>query len=209
MDTNLRAHVSLNFSGVSRSLFRWFAAAILAAGLADVRAVGADFTVTSPGYYYTINGTGVNPNLTLVRGKTYTFQINASSIHPFFINSSGVQNNDISNGTITYTVPAAASNYTYYCSNHRFGGTVFTVAPTPPPVPNIHLLSLSLGNNVVLRSLGTNNWSVVPEYSTNLAATNWYALTVITNLYSGGTNETICGRPPANPAFIRIKSQPN
>jgi hypothetical protein len=177
--------------------------------LSSQAARAADFAVTSPGFFYSINGTGSNPNLTLVRGKTYTFQVSASSIHPFFINSPGVQNNNISSGTITYTVPMAASNYVYFCSIHGFGGKIETIAPTPPTPPRIQLLSLSLGSNLVLSSTGTNNWSVKPEYSTNLAGTNWYALTVITNRFVGGTNETICGIPPAPGAFIRIQSQPN
>src|SRR5579872_641391 len=72
--------------------------------LVACQAAGAvDFTVQSPGYYYSINGSAANPTLTLVRGKTYTFQISASSIHPFYIESPGVQNNNISSGTITYT----------------------------------------------------------------------------------------------------------
>jgi hypothetical protein len=173
-------------------------------------AAAADFTVTSPGYYYSINAKGPNPTLTLVRGKTYTFLVNASSIHPFYIDSPGVQNNDTYRGTITYTVPMAASNYNYFCSTHGFGGQIVTVAPpAPPPAPIIRLLSLTVSSNLVLRSTGTNTWSVDPEYSTNVNATNWLALTVITNRYLSGTNETICGRPPANPAFIRMSSRPN
>jgi len=72
----------------------------------------ADFSVTSPGYYYSINGAGPNPALTVERGKTYTFSINTFSVRPFQIRSTGVINNNISSGTITWTVPAAASNYT-------------------------------------------------------------------------------------------------
>jgi len=174
-------------------------------------ALGADFSIASPGFFYTVNGAGNNPTITLVRGKTYTFDVHASSSHPFLIKSSGVQNNNISSGTITYTVPNVASNYTYICSIHDFGGTILTVAPAqPPPPPKIRLLSLLLDTNLVLRSTGTNTWSVKPEYSTNLAGTNWYALTVVTNRFSGGTNETICGLPPEGAsAFIRIRSQPN
>ena len=172
-------------------------------------AFAADFTVTSPGYFYVISGMQPNPTITLVRGKTYTFAINTSSIHPFLINSPGVNNNNISQGTITYTVPTAAANYSYICSIHGFGGQILTVAPAPPPPPpKIRLLSLSLGSNVVLRSTGTNTWSVHPEYTTNLATTNWFALTVLTNRYLSGTNETICGRPPGTKVFLRIRSQP-
>ena len=166
----------------------------------------ADFTVTSPGFFYAINGSQPNPTLTLVRGRTYTFAVNSSSIHPFEILSPGVQNNNISQGTITYTVPTVVSNYNYFCSIHGFGAQIITVAPPPPP---IHILSLAVSDNVVLRSTGTNGWSVNPEYSTNLTATNWFALSVLSNSFLNGINETICGRPPGTNLFFRIRSQPN
>jgi hypothetical protein len=190
---------------------RFAAVCLCALCLGPATALTADFTIASPGYFYTVNGQGQNPTITLVRGTTYTFVIRASSIHPFMINSTGVQNNDTSSGTITYTVPNAASNYTYVCSIHGFGGQIKTIPPSsqPVPPPKIKLLTLLLGTNLVLRSTGTNTWSVKPEYSTNLAGTNWFALTVITNRFAGGTNETICGRPPSAEAFIRIQSQPN
>jgi len=173
-------------------------------------ALTADFTIASPGFFYTVNGQGSNPTITLFRGRTYTFDVRASSIHPFLINSKGVQNNDISSGTITFAVPNVVSNYTYICSIHGFGGSILTVPPpAPPSPPKVRILSLSMGTNLVLRSTGTNTWSVKPEYSTNLAGTNWFALTVLTNRFSLGTNETICGFPPAANAFIRIRSQPN
>jgi len=171
----------------------------------------ADFTVTSPGYYYMINGQGPNPTITLERGKTYTFAVNSDSIHPFFINSAGVQNNNISQGTITYTVPTAAANYNYYCSYHYFGAQIVTAAPPPPPPPpppQIRLLSLSISSNVVLRSTGTNTWTANPQYSTNLGGTNWFAVNVLTNSFLNGVNETICGRPPGDRVFFRIHSQP-
>ena len=169
----------------------------------------ADFTVTSPGFFYTINGNQPNPTLTLIRGRTYTFAVNSSSIHPLEILSPGVLNNNISQGTISYTVPPVASNYTYICSIHGFGAQILTVAPPPPPPPTIRILSLAVSNNVVLRSTGTNGWSVNPEYSTNLTTTNWFALSVLSNSFLNGINETICGRPPGSNAFLRIRSQPN
>jgi hypothetical protein len=171
----------------------------------------ADFTVTTPGFFYSINANSPNPTLTLVRGKTYTFAVNAGPTHPFQINSPGVTNNNVSQGTITYTVPMAAANYTYVCTIHGFGGQILTVPPVqpPPPPPQIRLLSLTLGSNLVVRSTGTNTWSVLPEYSTNLTKTNWFALTVVTNRFLSGTNETICGPVPASALFLRIRSQPN
>ncbi len=171
--------------------------------------VAADFTVTSPGFFYAINGDQPNPTITLVRGRTYTFAVNSSADHPFLINSPGVQNNNITQGTITYTVPNVASNYTYICSIHGFGAQIITIAPPPPAPPTIHILSLAVGSNVVLRSTGTNGWSVNPEYSTNLTTTNWFALSVLSNSFLNGVNETICGRPPGSNVFIRIRSQKN
>jgi len=173
------------------------------------RALAADFSVTSPGFFYSINGNGPNPTLTLIRGRTYTFAVDASSIHPFLINSPGVQNNDIAQGVITYTVPLAAANYNYFCSIHGFGAQIITVPPPLPAPPTIRILSLSLSNNLVLRSTGTNGWSVNPEFSTNLMSTNWFALAVRSNNFLNGINETFCGRPPGSNVFLRIRSEPN
>lgn len=94
---------------------------------------GPDFVVTTPGgvFAYSISPlSGQNPVLTLTRGRTYTFQINSSSIHPFEIlntPSGSVTNNNISNGTLTFKVPTTAQNYSYHCSIHGFGNTIQTV----------------------------------------------------------------------------------
>ncbi len=186
------------------------AVCLLLAGLPSARAA-ADFRVTTPGgqYFFVINGQ-TNPTLTLVRGKTYTFAVTNSSIHPFQILSAGASNNNTSQGLISYTVPLTASNYIYHCSIHTFiVGSIQTVSPPPPLPAPIRIVNFSVGTNVTLVSTGTNTWNVLPEYSTNLATTNWYGLTVQTNRYVGGTNETICGRPNTQPFYIRIRSQPN
>lgn len=168
----------------------------------------ADFTVTSPGFFYLINNS-TNPTITLMRGQTYTFAINTTPGpfgHPFEIRSAGVVNNNITQGTITYTVPNVDSNYTYICSVHFFGGQILTV---PPPPPTVRILSVGVSNNVVLRSTGTNGWSVNPEFSTNLTTTNWFALSVLSNRFQNGINETFCGRPPGSNLLFRIRSQQN
>ena len=184
-------------------------AAVIVSFLFSQTVFAADFTVTSPGFFYAINGNQPNPTITLVRGRTYTFAVNTASNHPLLINSPGVQNNNIFQGTITYTVPTVASNYNYFCSIHGFGAQILTVAPAAPPPPTIQILSLAVSNNIVLRSTGTNGWSVNPEYSTNLSTTNWFALSILSNSFLNGTNETICGRPPGSNVFLRIRSQPN
>jgi len=69
-------------------------------------------------------------------------------------------------------------------------------------------VNLSVGQNLVLKSTGTN-WNLTPQFSTNLGGTNWFALTVQSNRFSNGTNETFCGRPPVSNAFIRVRAQRN
>src|SRR5881396_722690 len=76
-------------------------------------AVAADFTVTTPNAQFAFKINGVDhPTLTLVRGRTYSFAVNTTvGFHPFHIESAGVMNNDISTGTMTYTVPTNDANY--------------------------------------------------------------------------------------------------
>ena len=169
-------------------------------------AASADFTVTSPGFYYAFNGGAAqNPILNLVRGKTYTFAVNTSSVHPFEIlgaPTGSVASNNISLGTLTFNVPTNAVNYRYICSIHLFGNTIVTVPPPPPPT----IVGLTVRTNLLLYSTGTNAWNLQPQYSTNLGQTNWSALTVTTNLFANGTNELICGKPPGKAVFIRLKA---
>src|SRR5258708_1013551 len=96
------------FSCSSLNRLAWAGAAVIISCVFSQAVLAADFTVTSPGFFYAINGNHPNPTLTLVRGQTYTFAINTDAIHPFEILSPGVQNNNISQGIITYTVPTVA-----------------------------------------------------------------------------------------------------
>jgi hypothetical protein len=106
---------------------------------------------------YDFAGMGLNPSISLIRGQTYTFQVNdASHIHPFAIvttvggsfSTPGVANNDISQGTVTYAVPIDAPPSLFYeCGVHLNFGSIFTQAP--PPVPalgpwGVALFALSL-----------------------------------------------------------------
>lgn len=190
----------------------WISVACLSIFAVSVRA--ADFTVSAPElqYFFTFNGgTTPNPVITLVRGATYIFLINASAIHPFYISpEAGVENNDTYQGTATLRVPTNAVNgaIQYFCTCHAFGNAFqFVDPPNSPAAPTIQIVGLTVGTNLVLTSTGTNNWTTIPEYSTNLSTTNWYALTVQTNRFFNGTNQTICGRPPENAVFLRVRSQ--
>jgi hypothetical protein len=90
------------------------------------------FSVTNSGSgAYIIDGQS-NPTLTLVRGQTYVFDVNASG-HPFWVQTSsgaynsqnvlttsdGIEGNGTSVGTITWTVSQSAPNTLYYvCQFH-------------------------------------------------------------------------------------------
>jgi hypothetical protein len=73
---------------------------------------------------YIISGGGLNAPLTLCRGSTYTFAINAPG-HPFFIRqgandyNDGVTNNRASIGDLVFAVPMTApAMLAYQCTAH-------------------------------------------------------------------------------------------
>jgi hypothetical protein len=107
-------------------------------------AAAADFTVTPMGMTaYLINGKP-NPPLTLVRGGTYTFDVNSPG-HPFFIKTvavtgtgstfdEGVVNNGTTSGTLTFTVPTdAPAGLFYQCSVHTPMNGAITLPAAPVP----------------------------------------------------------------------------
>jgi len=185
--------------------------------LPSMTAWGADFTVVNSGASaYNINGFN-NPGLTLHRGKTYTFAITATG-HPFWIKTvpgtgtgngytTGVATNGLQSGTLTLVLPSNAPDTLYYnCQFHAPMTGVITVID--PPVPSAPvILNLNVGTNLNLKFTGSNTFSYFPEYNTNLTTTNWSALTIQTNVYLGGTNDVICGKPPADNVFIRVRAQ--
>ncbi len=191
------------------------AVVLMAAGAS---AGAADFTVVNNGSgSYSINSLS-NPGLTLHRGRTYTFQINANN-HPFWIKTvqgngknngytAGVANNGEEIGILTLTLPTNAPSTLYYnCEQDTpMTGIITVINPPVPPAPRI--LKLAVSTNLNLRFTGSNTFSYFPEYKTNLSTTNWFALTVTkTNATPNGTNDVICGKPPGNAVFIRVRAQ--
>ena len=102
-----------------------------------------NFNVTNTGVTaYVFNGNDLenveNPDLTLERGKTYTFTVDASG-HPFLIKSvqgngqdnnydTGVTNNGTQDGVVTFEVPTDAPDTLYYnCQFHSSMTGVFTI----------------------------------------------------------------------------------
>ena len=106
---------------------------------------------------YVVNGSN-NATLSLYRGVTYIFEVNASG-HPFWIQtssgaynagnvvSSGVTNNGAQVGNIIYQVPDDAPSTLYYvCQNHSaMAGTI-----------NITGTSSEYGTS--LKAAGTKSW---------------------------------------------------
>jgi hypothetical protein len=194
-------------------------------GLACGTSVSAQtFNVTGGDFInYTINGLP-DPGFTLERGVTYVFQLSNVAIHPFWIKSSlglgstgafstGVVNNGATSGSVTFTVPASAPDQLFYqCGNHgSMTGNLTIVTPIAPPT--VRIVNISVGQNIVVTSTGTNGWSVFPEFNCDLTTTNWTPVPVFTNQFNNGTNitgfdrlEAVCGSPAV---FIRIRNQQN
>lgn len=106
------------------------------------------FTVTTFGLSaYRIDGVN-NAPVNLVRGTTYTFNVTATG-HPFYIKTqritgtgsqytSGVTNNGLTSGTLTFAVPMdAPATLHYQCSVHDpMGGTINITSPVGVPEPD-------------------------------------------------------------------------
>jgi hypothetical protein len=103
--------------------------------------VADNFYVTASGSSsYTIDGVTANPPLTLVRGFTYYFTVNATG-HPFWFQTTsgaynalntygtGVTNGGDDVGLIQFTVAAGAPSTLYYiCQNHSaMNGTITVI----------------------------------------------------------------------------------
>jgi hypothetical protein len=207
-----------------------FLACLPVAGVAQT-----NFTVTTPNFIYSVNGlpaTGApgefvqnSPTLTVTAGNTYTFTMEANSIHPMGIatnstfppSSSEYPNASpqiVSSGTITLTIPATnfPSTLYYECNNHGFYGIINVLPPTGAPPRNI-IISIAVGTNVVVTSTGTNTtYTLVPQFNSNLVSGTWQTVPNFTNTFSNGTNitsfgrlESICGPN----VFLRISQEPH
>ena len=91
---------------------------------------------------YVFNGTGSNPTIELIRGTTYTFNIDATG-HPFWVKTTqttgtgdsydeGVSDNGIETGTITWDVSETAPSILYYnCQYHSSMVGTFNIIDGP------------------------------------------------------------------------------
>ena len=170
------------------------------------------FSVVNNGFSaFTINGVN-NPNLPLVRGFTYHFQINALG-HPFWIKSiqgntsanaytNGVSGNGTQVGTLTFTVPTNAPSLLFYnCEIHPAMTGQLNIQD--PPV--IHVRGVNAGTNLMLTSTGTDALNIAVKTSSSLVATSlWAPATILSNAYSNGTNITFVAAPTGSVAYVRV-----
>jgi hypothetical protein len=169
------------------------------------------FSVGSSGSSsYLINGVS-DPDLSLVRGFSYTFQVNASG-HPFWIKSvqgngtgnaynSGVSGNGTEIGTVQFAVPANAPSQLFY--NCQFHSPMTGELNIEDP-PEIVITQFVAGTNLLVISNGTDALNVGVEVSSNLVAGGWTPLSVIGNSFSNGTNTTQISAPVEASAFFRV-----
>lgn len=198
--------------------------ALGAIGLAMAARAQVTNTVANSGFAYTFSSTsGVNPTLTLYRGVTYIFNNTVVGLHPLYIKTnltagatdqytSGVSGNGTA--VVTFVVPSnAPDQLSYNCSIHSqtFGmhGFLNISNPPAPPTGQIVLISLS-PTGVTMQSIGSSNWTAVPEFKSNLISGAWTTVPNYSNDFANGTNtatfdrlEPICGPN----VFLRVRNQ--
>lgn len=154
-----------------------------------------------------------DPDLTLVRGFTYTFNISVASIHPFYIKTAhvtgsgsqyntGVSAQGVTSGSITFAVPTDAPDTLHYqCGNHlnMHGLLHMTNAP------NVGITQFNVSTNVVIHSTGTDALNVNVLTSSDLTSNVWTDAQIQANTYSNGTNSTQVVKPTGNTAFFQVE----
>jgi|GEM_PF-1107490 len=189
----------------------WKTLPLLLAAVAPLEAATNVFTVVNSGTSaYVINGAS-NPNLALVRGFTYLFQINATG-HPFWIKTiqgngtgngytNGVAGNATQVGTLIFAVPTNAPSLLFYdCQIHAAMTGQLNIED--PPV--VRISSLVVQTNVVLMSTGTAALNVQVAGRSNLITGTWLPVAILTNSYSSGTNTTAINLPTESAMFFQV-----
>ena len=160
---------------------------------------------------YIINAES-NPDLTLVRGFTYTFILNATG-HPFWIKTiqgigtgnaynAGVTGNGTQVGTVTFSVPTNAPDLLYYnCQFHSPMTGELNIIDSP----NVQITEFNVGLSAVICSTGTDALNVNVLTSTNLSTNVWQDATIQSNVYQNGTNTTHVDLPASDDAFFQVQ----
>src|SRR6056300_286529 len=154
-------------------------------GLVDTGSINTTFNVINEGssaYRFSGGITGDNPTITIVRGLTYTFNVNAPA-HPFYIKTQNVvgteseysgsiiTNNGTDDGTITWIVSGSAPDTLYYnCEIHSDMAGEFNVVDEIPLYGQIDLIGDTevVGNlNITGSTFVTGNLDVSNTITAN------------------------------------------
>lgn len=160
---------------------------------------------------YVINATS-NPDLSLVRGFTYTFNVSASG-HPFWIKTiqgtgtgnayeDGVTGNGTAVGTVQFSIPTNSPSLLFYnCQFHSpMTGRLHIEDP-----PVVHLAGITVTTNIVLSSTGTDSLNLYVDTTSNLVEGTWQPAPLSTNIFSQGTNITSIDLLAAPVGFFRVR----
>jgi hypothetical protein len=132
-----------------------------------------EFGVTASGssaYTFSGGATGNNPTITLQRGKTYRFDVNASG-HPFQIRVSdggsnytnGVENAGTQSGAVYFTVPDdAPATLVYQCTNHA--AMVGTINIIDKIVPG-HMIQTVQRISTSHETINTSSWTATNVFA--------------------------------------------
>ena len=192
----------------------FIAASVLASTAAcfSAKAATNQFAVTaSSSQNYTING-ATDPELTLVRGFTYFFNVSVASSHPFYIKTdpitgfgsaynTGVTGQGVTSGTLEFQVPNGAPDTLHYiCSNHiNMTAALHIIDP-----PAVSITDFSVGTNLVFQSTGSDTLNLNVQTRSNLTNA-WSSATNQSNQFADGTNTTHVSLPAGDSAFFQIQ----
>lgn len=192
------------------------------------------FNVSNLGFNYIINNLS-NPSITLIRGLTYTFSVNAQG-HPFWIqtttapyNSSNVYNSGITNngaqvGNIVFTVPSNAPNTLYYvCQYHSSMNGVINITDAVEPIVcyakgtliltsqgYVPIEYIKKGNKIVTKGEIKNNKNINPTANTKKKDVLWISSFKVKTLNS--ESRPICIKKDTfgeNYPFVDLYVSPN
>jgi hypothetical protein len=144
--------------------------------------VGQSFRVTNVNSAdYIFDGVANDPTISLIRGQTYYFNMFCGNTHPLWIKTaptlgtgnaytSGVTNNGIFSGTITFQVPWDAPNLLYYqCQIHAGMGGQFQIVDGTMLQNGNSTVTVYNNGNVATTVAGTSNVVVVSGTGQSIA----------------------------------------
>jgi hypothetical protein len=180
--------------------------------------VGQSFAVTNvDAANYIFNGVANDPTVSLTRGQTYYFNMNCGNTHPLWIKTaptlgtgnaytSGVTNNGVFSGTITFQVPWDAPNILYYqCQIHAGMGGILQVVDGTMLQNGNSTVTVYSNADVATTVAGTSNVFVVSSTGTTTTGT----VSVTGSVTAGGNLSLVGNIVDTGPLTIITSSNGN